>query len=669
MRLAQQRVLEAGAGVGLELVVGHPHRAGRGEVEQQRAGEARLVIPAAELDAALLVVECEEEELLREDQVHTAWLPAPALSSRSMRRWIAVWTLLGSLALAGSAQAGTYDVVSCGAPGAGGVNRAWTNEIVGDRRQLQRLRLRLGAARRHARAPAGRRPLFNGVNWTFTAPAGTQVSKLVTWRYLQALLLQRLERRRLRRPGPVLGGLGGEACVPPRVLRSVPRRVRAGVNASSRAEYANVNSNKVFYSTGCGQASCPTDNDSGQRYAEFHLYGTVVTVNDTTAPAVKLSGPLTVGGWQRPGGPQQLTYAATDGSGIRRLTLTGASTQGGDRACDYTRAAPCTNASGRFNTQLGDGVHPLTVTATDAGGNATPVTQTVRIDGTPPGARVAVARGKRIVVDVGDNVSGVASGHIAVRRTTRQPFRALKTKLRKGRLTARMDRGSAARSDIRITLTDVAGNRFQGLGTKLRITRARSGKVTVPFGRAVRLRGPAQPRARQVGPRRQGERDLDGLAQRVAAGVAARPRRRAAAGASRCACPRVPAACCGSPRRPPTARPAGPRRGCACWCRPRARSAPTGPACPAPGACASPGRVRTLGQPLPTRGLVIALQGFDRGRWRTFDDLRTDRRGRWSGSNQFSGRPGTYPIRVRIRRQSRFPFALGYSRAVRVSVR
>jgi hypothetical protein len=30
---------------------------------------------------------------------------------------------------------------------------------------------------------------------------------------------------------------------------------------------------------------------------------------------------------------------------------------------------------------------------------------------------------------------------------------------------------------------------------------------------------------------------------------------------------------------------------------------------------------------------------------------------------------GTYPIRVRIRRQARFPFVLGYSPAVRVRIR
>ncbi len=79
--------------------------------------------------------------------------------------------------------------------------------------------------------------------------------------------------------------------------------------------------------------------------------------------------------------------------------------------------------------------------------------------------------------------------------------------------------------------------------------------------------------------------------------------------------------------------------------------------------------MRTLGQGLPTRGVVIALQAFDAGRWRTFVDTRTDRRGRWSASNRFSGRPGTYPVRLRIRRQARFPFVLGVSRTVRVTVR
>jgi hypothetical protein len=577
-----------------------------------------------------------------------------------MRRWIVVLVVLGALAPAASSQAGTYDVVSCGAPGAGGVNRAWTNDIAGDPANFTASNCGselLGATASNG----GTASTFQGVNWTFTAPAGTQVSKLVTWRYLQGYCCNGWSVAAYDGLGRVLGGLGGEACVPPQSFE--PCRVgAAGVNASSRAEYANINASKVFYSAGCGQASCATDNDSGQRYAEFHLYGTVVTVTDTTAPAVKLSGPLTAPGWRRPGDPQQLAYSATDGSGIRRLALTGASTQGGDRACDYTRPAPCSNASGTLTTALGDGVHTLTVTATDAGGNATPVTRTVRIDGTSPGARVAVARGKRIVVEVGDNVSGVASGAIAVRRTSRQPFRALKTKLRKGRLSARVGRGGAGRSDIRVTLTDVAGNRFEGLGTKLKMSRVRP-----RFGRALRIRG----RLSLV--RGKSVRGANVSATSTIARGGARTVRLGSARTGRTGrfSLRLPA---GPSRVVRLSSPsAGGLTGASARVRVRVPASSTIRASRSSlsgaGRVRFSGRIRTLGQPLPGRGLLVALQGFDRGAWHTFADTRTDGRGRWSASNAFSGRPGTFPVRLRIRRQSRFPFALGYSRVVRVTVR
>jgi hypothetical protein len=80
------------------------------------------------------------------------------------------------------------------------------------------------------------------------------------------------------------------------------------------------------------------------------------------------------------------------------------------------------------------------------------------------------------------------------------------------------------------------------------------------------------------------------------------------------------------------------------------------------------GRMRTRGERLPGRGLVLVLQGREKGRWRTFEDTRTNRKGRWQASYTFSGRPGRYPIRVRVRRQSSYPFELGYSRALTVRV-
>ena len=68
------------------------------------------------------------------------------------------------------------------------------------------------------------------------------------------------------------------------------------------------------------------------------------------------------------------------------------------------------------------------------------------------------------------------------------------------------------------------------------------------------------------------------------------------------------------------------------------------------------------------RGLVVVLQGREGGKWRTFEDARTHKKGRWHVSYRFSGRPGSYPIRLRIRRQAGFPFELGYSRRLTIRV-
>ena len=87
-----------------------------------------------------------------------------------------------------------------------------------------------------------------------------------------------------------------------------------------------------------------------------------------------------------------------------------------------------------------------------------------------------------------------------------------------------------------------------------------------------------------------------------------------------------------------------------------------------PGRVRFSGRLRTRGQRIPGRGIFLVLQGRERGRWRTFEDTRTNRQGRWRLSYSFSGRPGRYPIRVRIRRQSNYPLELGYSRAAIVRV-
>ena len=70
-----------------------------------------------------------------------------------------------------------------------------------------------------------------------------------------------------------------------------------------------------------------------------------------------------------------------------------------------------------------------------------------------------------------------------------------------------------------------------------------------------------------------------------------------------------------------------------------------------------PGRVRFAGRVRGGAGanLVVVLQGFERGRWRTFADTRTRAGGRWKVAYPFSGVPGSYPMRVRIPRQANLP--------------
>jgi hypothetical protein len=595
-----------------------------------------------------------------------------------MRRWIAVMVAaVAGLVLAAPAQAGTYDVVSCGAPGAGGVNRAWVGEIIpaGSPFQIADCGPELLGATSSTKQTAG---YFSGANWTFTTPAGTTISRLVTWRYAQLFCCNGWGVAAYQANGSIVGGgFGGETCVPPEGFTPCTFGATGGVSPASRAQYDIAGTNRIFYSVGCGNSGgCATANDSGQRFAEYHVYGTAVTVRDDTAPRLTLGGPLLTAGWRKPGQPADLTFSATDATGIRRVRLTGAATAINNRSCDFRRPAPCSAASGKFAPQLPEGVHRLTVTAEDAAGNPNALARTVRIDGTPPNARIAVAKGRTILVDVTDNVAGVKAGRIAVRGSAGKPFRDLPTTLSGGRLRARMDRGRAQRSQIRVTVEDEAGNAREGLGTSLRITktragrrspRVRGGRVTLPNGRRATLTG----RLKVI----RGGAVAGALVVATTAvsrkGAPARELARVTTTRSGRFTVRIPK----GPSR--VLRLSTPGRGGALGATGRlsvripARSSirASRTSLGGPGVVRFSGRVRGLGAGFPTRGIVLALQGREDGRWRTFEDLRTDRRGRWAKAHQFRGVPGTYPIRVRIRHQARFPFVLGYSPAVKVRIR
>jgi hypothetical protein len=80
---------------------------------------------------------------------------------------------------------------------------------------------------------------------------------------------------------------------------------------------------------------------------------------------------------------------------------------------------------------------------------------------------------------------------------------------------------------------------------------------------------------------------------------------------------------------------------------------------------------RLTGAPIPEGGKLIDLQAFFRRRWRTFATPRSDSAGRWWFIYRFEATRGLvrYRFRARIRREAAYPYELGRSRVVTVTVR
>jgi hypothetical protein len=80
---------------------------------------------------------------------------------------------------------------------------------------------------------------------------------------------------------------------------------------------------------------------------------------------------------------------------------------------------------------------------------------------------------------------------------------------------------------------------------------------------------------------------------------------------------------------------------------------------------------RLKGRPVPGRGKLVELQAFDAGRWRTFAQPRSRKDGRYKASYKLRRTfgPRTFRFRARVRRETGYPYELGYSRRVKVRVR
>lgn len=78
---------------------------------------------------------------------------------------------------------------------------------------------------------------------------------------------------------------------------------------------------------------------------------------------------------------------------------------------------------------------------------------------------------------------------------------------------------------------------------------------------------------------------------------------------------------------------------------------------------------RLLGKPISKRGVIVDLQVFFRGKWRTFGAPRTNRAGRYRFKYRFMAGAATWRFRARVRRESSYPYIEGYSlKTVKVKV-
>jgi hypothetical protein len=300
-------------------------------------------------------------------------------------------------ALVAAASGGSYDVLSCRAA-PGNENNAWSGSntapshlTVGtvcppgnDVYAGIRAKDTLGATS----APDGSR-----AEWTFTAPAGTTITR---WRY------ERYLGKYNDDSWHVYGKLGDgtifDTCSIPITGDDcwVGAPAPSGDPAAFR-DLSGISTDRLVFGFTCqgDGGTCATGATIQHVWAA--LYKSTVTLIENTLPTVGApSGALITGsGWHR--GAEAVSFTASDGSpgvGIKetRVYVDGQPLASATvaRTCDYTLTVPCTDPAAAVShtvdtTQIADGERQVEVAAVDAAGNvrrATPVT--VRIDNGAP---------------------------------------------------------------------------------------------------------------------------------------------------------------------------------------------------------------------------------------------------------------------------------------------
>jgi hypothetical protein len=582
------------------------------------------------------------------------------------------------------ARAGTYEVVACNAPGAGGANRSWTVEPynAGGKAAPPASAFVIPAETCNAalRSDPSRKTVKadDGAAWTFRAPAGTLVKSVQLSRAASA-------RQSVDDAATTAGegnswtviarGSGattlGDLC--PGASFAFPAYCQLPAGGVSFNDVAQAVVAWGIQCTGVTAALCFTG-DGAASNATATFTGARVTVEDTVAPDV---GTDAGASWRRSGDP--VTAVAADSAGVKSLRVL---VDGAERAsrtfdCDFRLAAPCPTpgAVALDLAGIADGRHLLTSLAQDTAGNVSKSEQAVDVDGTAPAVDLLPVSGRAIRATAADAASGLRAARIEYRASRSKPWAALKTTLRGARMSATLPKGrSATRVGIRLVASDNAGNEVAQVATSMslavhvgkRASKVRAGRAAIGYGRDATLTGrltatdgaalPNQPlvvtsRLRRTGsvpqPFTSVTTDASG---RFSIPVPAGPGRDLAVSY------------------PGTA--ALLHRVREVSLRVPASSTIRADDLLVSGAAAVrfSGRLRLLGASLPAGGKLVDLQAAQHGRWTTVATTRATSSG-WHAVARFRGTPGRYPVRLRIRREAAFPYDLGYSPSVAVRVR
>ncbi len=450
-----------------------------------------------------------------------------------------------------------------------------------------------------------------------------------------------------------------------------------------------------------GRGGCRTDAARSSRdraRARLAVHGAEVRIGDSSEPNLSgAGGALLGGGWLS--GRVEGEFHAADNVGVRstELEVDGERRSLDPRECDYTRRVPCPRAisrSYRLDTnELRDGEHEIAVTALDTASNVRLLARTIQVDNHAPAkvrdVRLAGRDGTRSTNSFDlrwtapqGQAAPIARAHYRLCRVGPAP--ECVTGVRAGGRDGIDDLSVPARGDwrLRVWLEDAAGNADRSRASEPvvlsfddRLPTSLSGgietddgpvrRATVDYGAEVAVSGALEDRGGDrlggvpvtVLSRTRGAerfRRVDTVHTDARGTFSYRPR----SGPSRTLRFQYE----GDERhRPDTAEVKLTVRAKSTIAvnREHVRNGE---------------RVRfegrLIGRPLPADGKLVELQAHYRDRWRTFAVTRTGSGGHWAHRYRFEATVGrvTYPFRARIPRERSYPYALGHSAVVRVTV-